>query len=107
MHASDKIPIVAGGTGLYLKALMDGIFDVPSDEEIRSDLFALLHEKGKEFLHEELKKVDPASAASMLPQNWKRVMRALEVYKLTGKPIHELQKGYQRDTDLEFLKFPT
>lgn len=105
LHAKNKIPVVAGGTGLYLKALMDGIFDVPSDEGIRSELFTLLHEKGKEFLYDELKSVDPVSAASMLPQNWKRVMRALEVYRMMGKPIHELQKDYKRDTDLEFLSF--
>jgi tRNA dimethylallyltransferase len=105
LHANGKIPIVAGGTGLYLKALMNGIFDVPSDEAIRSDLFTLLHEKGKEFLYEELKSVDPVSAAPMLPQNWKRVMRALEVYKMMGKPIYELQKEFKRDTDLEFLSF--
>ncbi len=105
LHAQDKIPVVAGGTGLYLKALMDGIFDVPSDEEIRGELFTILHEHGKEYLYAQLRSVDPVSAGSMLPQNWKRVMRALEVFKMTGKPIHELQKGYQRDIDLEFLSF--
>ena len=105
LHMEGKIPVVVGGTGLYLRALVDGIFDVRADEDIRADLFALLHEKGKEFLYDELKKVDPVSADSMLPQNWKRVMRAFEVFKLTGKPIHELQRAYQRETDVEFLQF--
>jgi tRNA dimethylallyltransferase len=105
LHSEGKIPIVAGGTGLYLRALVDGIFDVPSDDDIRVELFDLLHEKGKEFLFDELQKVDPVSAGSMLPQNWKRVMRALEVFKMTGKPIHELQKAYRRETDIEFLQY--
>lgn len=105
LHTNGKIPIVVGGTGLYLKALVDGIFDIPADEDIRDELFNLLHEKGKEFLYNELKKVDPVSAESMLPQNWKRVMRSLEVFKMTGKPIHEMQKEYHRETEMEFLQF--
>lgn len=91
-----KIPIVVGGSGLYIKALVDGIFStVDTDEEFRNDLFEKRKYFGNEFLYDELKKVDPVSAAKMLPQNWKRVMRALEVFHLTGKQIsvhHQEQK---------------
>jgi tRNA dimethylallyltransferase len=84
----NKMPIVVAGSGLYIKALIDGIFDTADkDEEYRGELLQKRKEFGNEFLYEELKKVDPVSAAKMLPQNWKRVMRALEVFHTTGEPI--------------------
>ncbi len=97
------IPIVVGGSGLYIKALVDGIFDtVDTDEEFRNDLLEKRKLYGNEFLYDELKKVDPVSAAKMLPQNWKRVMRALEVFHLTGKPIGDHHQEYKRETDIKF-----
>lgn len=88
IHKENKTPIVVGGSGLYIKALIDGIFDsADKDAEIREELNKIRNERGIEFLFEELKKVDPESANKMLPQNWKRVMRALEVYQMTGEPI--------------------
>jgi len=91
-----KIPIVAGGSGLYIRALIDGIFNTADkDEEYRNGLNLKRKEYGNEFLYEELKKIDPESSSKMLPQNWKRVLRALEVYHTTGKPIwqhHQRQK---------------
>jgi tRNA dimethylallyltransferase len=84
----NKTPIVVGGSGLYIKALINGIFDTAdNDEEYRKELLQKRKEFGNEFLYEELKKVDPESASRMLPQNWKRVIRALEVYHTTGQPI--------------------
>ena len=84
----NKIPIVVGGSGLYIKALIDGIFDTADkDEEYREELLEKRKEFGNEFLYKKLKEVDPISAEKMLPQNWKRVIRALEVFHLTGKPI--------------------
>ncbi len=83
-----KIPIVVGGSGLYVKALVDGILDeVEVDENYRNELYELRKKYGNEYLYEILKKVDCESADKMLPQNWKRVIRALEVYYSTGKPI--------------------
>ena len=90
----NKIPIVVGGSGLYVKALIDGIFDTDvKNEEYRKELLQKRKEFGDEFLYNELKKVDPGSASKMLPQNWKRVMRALEVLHTTGEPIW---KHYQK-----------
>jgi len=101
-----KIPIVVGGSGLYIKALIDGIFDtVDTDSEYRENLMQLRNTKGNEWLLEELKKVDPVTASKVLPQNWKRIIRALEVFKLTGKPIWEIQKEYERKRKYEFLQF--
>jgi tRNA dimethylallyltransferase len=96
LHKKGQIPIVVGGSGLYVKALIDGIIDeVEIDEKYRTELLKLRKEFGNEFLYNKLKKVDPESAAKMLPQNWKRVIRALEVYHIYGKPIsyfHSVQR---------------
>jgi len=84
----NKNPIIVGGSGLYIKALIDGIFDsADKDEEYLKELLQKRKEFGNEFIYEKLKKVDPESAARMLPQNWKRVMRALEVFHTSGESI--------------------
>ncbi len=106
IHKNNKTPIVVGGSGLYIRAIVDGIFDVvDTDEEYRTELMNNRERFGNEFLYEELKKVDPQSAKSLIPQNWKRIIRALEVYKLTGEPIWKLQQEYKRETDLQFLQY--
>jgi tRNA dimethylallyltransferase len=102
----NKIPIVVGGSGLYIKALIDGIFSsVDVDESYRKVLKEKMINYGKEYLYDELKKVDPDSAAKMLPQNWKRIMRALEVYHLTKQPIWKHQQEYNRNVDFEFYQY--
>lgn len=107
LFAGKKTPIVCGGSGLYIKALVDGIFNtIDVDEEYRDQLKKNREEFGNEYLYKELKKVDPVSAANMLPQNWKRVMRALEVYHLSGEPIHRFQETYKRDNvNISFVQF--
>ncbi len=106
LFSENKIPVVAGGSGLYIKALVDGITDsAETNEEIRIELNKKMEKCGKEFIYEELKKVDPESAAKMLPQNWKRVIRALEVFYTTGKPIHHHHNEFKRNSDIEFIQF--
>lgn len=106
LFAENKTSIVCGGSGLYIKALVDGIFNtIDVDEEYRDLLKKNREQFGNEYLYEELKKVDPVSAANMLPQNWKRVMRALEVYHLSGMPITQFQQTYKRNVDLSFVQF--
>jgi len=108
IHKKNKTPIVVGGSGLYIKALIDGIFDsADKNEEYRNELLKKRKEFGNEFLHEELKKVDPISAEKMLPQNWKRVMRALEVFHTTGEPIwqHYKKQSIQKEKKYIFLQF--
>lgn len=90
---NNKIPIIVGGSGLYIKALTDGIVETPSkDEKLREKLVLEKEKFGNEFIYDKLKKVDPESAAKMHPSYWKRVIRALEVYYLTGKPISQFHK---------------
>ncbi len=88
--ARSKTPIIAGGTGLYVKALVDGIFDAPpKDEELRDELERESSEKGGDFLHAKLEKIDPETASKLHPNDVRRVIRALEVYELTGSTISE------------------
>jgi tRNA dimethylallyltransferase len=106
----DKTPIVVGGSGLYVKALIDGIFDTADkDEQFRKELHQKRKEFGNEYLYEELKKVDPFSAGKMLPQNWMRVVRALEVFHTTGEPIwkhhHRQSTRGGKEKKYGFLQF--
>jgi len=91
--ARGKQPIIVGGTGLYIKTLIDGIVRLPSaDEKLRQKLHKLVETRGKKHLHMLLKKFDPASAEKIHPNNTVRIIRALEVYYLTGKPISHWHK---------------
>jgi tRNA dimethylallyltransferase len=97
-----KTPMVVGGSGLYLQSLMEGLFEGNSkNEKIREELNLLLEKKGKEYLYEELKKIDPERAALMSSGYHRRVIRALEVFYTTGKKISDLQKE-KIETGLEF-----
>lgn len=102
----NKIPIVVGGSGLYIKALIDGITaTVDSDKFLRDELLQLRNKYGNDYLYNELKKIDPESADKMLPQNWKRVIRAIEVYKLTGKPIWQHHKENKVSNEFDFIQY--
>jgi len=101
-----KQPVVVGGSGLYIKALVDGIFDEGEvNFEIREELIRMRNEFGNEYLYHQLKSVDPNAAKTMLPQNWKRVIRALEVFHSTGKSILELHKIHKREVEFDFVQF--
>lgn len=85
-----RVPILVGGTGLYLKALMDGLSlgGAGGDERLRAELNALVDEPGgKERLHARLAAVDPETAARLHPNDRRRVIRAIEVYEQTGVPM--------------------
>lgn len=89
-----KTPIVAGGTGLYVRALLDGLDPLPRrDEGVRARLKARAGREGWGALHEELARLDPEAARSIPPGNRQRIARALEVLELTGKPISSLWTG--------------
>jgi tRNA dimethylallyltransferase len=88
----NHLPIVAGGTGLYIKALTEGIFEVPKvDKGLRERLRREADELGISHLYERLKSVDPEAARGIDPHNTHRIIRALEVYCLTGRPISQYQ----------------
>jgi tRNA dimethylallyltransferase len=106
LQSRSKIPVIAGGSGLYVKALVDGLIDVDSsDESYREHLLKIKKEKGIEFLYSMLQEVDPIAACRMLPQNWKRVMRAIEVFQLTGRSIVEIHSEQNREIDINFIQF--
>ena len=101
-----KTPIVVGGSGLYIRALIDGIIDKGElNIPLRNQLLRERKEFGNEFIYNKLKALDPKAAATMLPQNWKRVIRAIEVFEETGKSIIEIQKEYSRKVDFDFRQF--
>jgi tRNA dimethylallyltransferase len=88
IHARGRLPIVAGGTGFYFRALTRGLFPGPGrDAACRARLDAIAARRGVERLHRMLARVDPASAARIQPRDQKRLVRALEVYFLTGRPL--------------------
>ncbi len=87
-HARGRIPIVAGGTGFYYRALTRGLFPGPGrDAALRQRLEAIAERREVTFLHRMLRKVDPASALRIQPRDLKRLVRALEVFFLTGRPL--------------------
>ncbi len=98
-----KVPLVVGGSGLYMQALIDGFFEGPSaDQSLRQKLNDRLKREGIQSLLGELTSVDPVAASNMLPTNIRRIIRALEVYYLTGMPISRLQ---QERPSIQFTPF--
>lgn len=108
IYANGQIPIVAGGTGFYIQALLYDIdFDNQDcDEKFRAELEQIAKEQGNEVLHNRLKEIDPVSAEKIHANNVKRVIRALEFYHLTGKPISEHNEAeQQKDSPYNFAYF--
>ena len=90
IYARGRWPIIVGGTGLYYRALARGLFPGPgADVEMRSRLEDIARRRGVEFLHRMLARVDLASARRIQPRDLKRMVRALEVFFLTGTPLTE------------------
>lgn len=88
IRARGKTPIVCGGTGLYVRALLEGLSPLPPrDPAVRARLSALAEREGPAALHARLSAIDPAAAAAIPSANTQRVMRALEVLELTGRTI--------------------
>ena len=92
-----KVPIVVGGTHLYIKSFMEGMFEGPgADEGLRETLRAL----SPVALRAELERIDPAAATRIHPNDERRTIRAIEVFRLTGVPISEHQAQWDRETSL-------
>ena len=88
-----KVPILVGGSGLYIRAIVEGIFSgAGKDTLLRQRLEARAKKEGSRPLHAELRKVDPQAAQRIHPNDIRRIIRALEVYQKTGQPISLLQK---------------
>ena len=93
--SKDKLPIISGGTGLYINSLTCNMTftEAEKDEDYRIYLEKLALENGNEYIHEMLKECDPISYEEIHPNNRKRVIRALEVFKLTNKPFSSYNAG--------------
>src|SRR3954454_23074797 len=100
MHALDDIcargrtPIVVGGSGLYVRAVVDDLQFPGTDETVRARLETELASVGAAAMHERLRAVDPAAAAAILPGTGRRVVRALEVVEVTGRPFTLIRPAY-------------
>jgi tRNA dimethylallyltransferase len=106
MHQAGQIPVLTGGTMMYFKTLLEGISPLPNaDEAIRNQLEQEALQLGWPALHAELASVDPVAAAKINPNDSQRINRALEVYRLTGKPMSELQQQKSEPLPFNVLQF--
>lgn len=96
IRARGRQPVIVGGTGLYLKGLLYGLFEGPGrDDEVRRRLRERMAAESPEALHRELAGVDPAAAGRISPSDRHRIERALEVYHVTKRPISQLQREWE------------
>ena len=108
IYERGHIPILVGGTGFYIQAVLYDInfSEDDNNHQIREELETLARDKGAEYMHEELKKIDPVSADTIHANNVKRVIRALEYYKLTGQKISEHnEEQRQNESPYDFSYF--
>ena len=106
IHAAGSVPLLVGGTGLYFRALLHGLSDMPkADPAVRAAIEREAQVRGWAALHDELARVDAVSAARIPPGDTQRIQRALEVYRLTARPISEWQKaGVRKPFGFRVLK---
>jgi tRNA dimethylallyltransferase len=94
INARGKVPVLVGGSGLYIRAALGDLEFPGTDEAIRGRLEAELSEQGPAPLYARLQSEDPAAAAAILPSNGRRIVRALEVIELSGRPFSATMPGY-------------
>jgi len=100
IHGKGRIPLVVGGTGLYMKSLIDGLFpSPPKDDRLRKKLYREAEKIGGGHLHGKLKKIDPYAADKIHPNDLKKIVRALEICYTTGKTVSELKTRTRPLTD--------
>ncbi len=106
IHSRNRIPLLVGGTMLYYRALAEGMDALPpADPSIRAQIDAVAAQKGWPALHADLAQVDPATAARLKPGDAQRIQRALEVHRLTGKPIADFQRQPKAQLPFELRAF--
>lgn len=95
LHRQARLPLVVGGSGLYIKALLHGLFNsLPSDSDVRDRLKQAWQSRGAAEMHRRLTACDPAAARRLHPNDQMRILRALEIYELTGQSITQLQQEH-------------
>ena len=95
--SAGKLPIITAGTGLYLRALLEGLADAPErSEELRERLREKARQHGPEHLHRVLARMDKEAAKRIAPRDTQKIIRAIEIRKLAGKPVGEVHRGGRR-----------
>lgn len=99
IHSRQKLPVIAGGTGLYVSHLIDGtaLSDIPALKELRAKLYEKAAREGNEALHRQLMGIDPDLGATLHPNNLGRIIRAIEVHAATGRPQSAHQAMSRRE----------
>jgi tRNA dimethylallyltransferase len=102
---SNVIPVMVGGSGMYINAALDGLSSLPTevDADIRADVARELAERGRDAMYEELQRVDPEAAALYVDKNPRRIARALEVFRATGQPLTSFWKQQSREQRYDVL----
>ncbi|WP_028115766.1 tRNA (adenosine(37)-N6)-dimethylallyltransferase MiaA [Ferrimonas senticii] len=104
--AQGKIPLLVGGTMMYFKSLIEGLSPLPSaNPEIRAQIEAEAKSDGWQTLHQQLAEIDPVSAARIHPNDPQRLLRALEVYRISGKSMTELTQVKGQQSQYRFAQF--
>ncbi len=106
IHRQGRLPVLVGGTGLYYRALEQGLSAMPeADPEVRAQLENELEDNGLAALHARLAEVDPVAAARIHPNDPQRIQRALEVYEITGRPMTDWHgEGREAPPQWDFIK---
>jgi len=106
VFSTGRIPLLVGGTMMYFRALTQGIADLPAaNDAVRQEIDALAAESGWPAVHEELRKVDPAAADRINPNDSQRLQRALEVYRTSGRPLTDWQRSAEAPaSDIRYVK---
>jgi tRNA dimethylallyltransferase len=98
LHEEGRLPLVVGGTGLYIRALVRGLWEGPAaDWALRHHLMQLGRSEGPDYLYRELSRVDPTLAATLHPRDEAKIIRGLEIYTLTGRPLSECHQEHRFD----------
>ena len=106
IHQRGQSVVLVGGTGLYLKALTKGLCSAPpADDHVRAQLWEAIQQQGSPVFHERLQRIDPLAASKIHPNDARRLVRALEVYELTGKPLSNFWKQ-SAETDWSITTAP-
>jgi len=104
INSQAGVPVLVGGTGFWIRALVYGLFSGPKrDDELREELNNLAKQKGQDYLHQLLSELDPESAKRIHPNDLNRLVRSLEVHKLTGKSLSDHFKDQQKETSIDAL----
>jgi tRNA dimethylallyltransferase len=96
LYGTRRLPFVVGGTGLYIRTLVRGLCPAPQAvPHVRTELMAISQERGSDYLYAELVRLDPDTAAKLHPNDVAKVIRALEVHRLSGQPLSVLQREHR------------